>query len=393
MKTRRIAIVAARYGTGVVGGAEAGLADIGRGLAARGWSVDLLTTCATSHYTWANEFPPGESHEAGMRIVRFPAVTDTDGRDRQRVEAMVARGERPSVREQESWMNDGLRVPELYHHLLDTVDGYRAIVVSPYQAWTTFACGQIAPERTIIRPCLHDEPHARFELFQPLLNGAGGLWFLTDPEADLARNLFEPPATSAVVGEAVPIPDRYDPDGFRARHGLGAEPFILCGGRREGAKGWEAFLESFTRAVRRDVDLRLVTFGAGDVRVAPDIAERVIDLGYLPEAELADAFAAADGYVQPSALESFSRTVMEAWLAGTLVIANAASDVVAWHCARSGAGLLYRDEYELEQCLRLVAEAPKLAAEIASPGRAYVLDNYAPALVADRIEQTLDAWT
>ena len=75
------------------------------------------------------------------------------------------------------------------------------------------------------------------------------------------------------------------------------------------------------------------------------------------------AFAAAEALVQPSANESFSRTLMEAWLAGTPVIATAAGEVVTWHCERSGGGLTYVDELEFAQCLRFIAEAPKAAAD------------------------------
>ena len=144
-------------------------------------------------------------------------------------------------------MNDGLRSPELFHHLLDHSETYRAIVVSPYLFWTTFAAGQIAPDRTIVRPCLHDEPYARFELFQPLVNGAAGLWFFTEPERDLASALFRLPARTDITGDGVPVPECYDPEGFRARHGLGAKRFVLYGGRREGAKGWDGLLDSVRR--------------------------------------------------------------------------------------------------------------------------------------------------
>ena len=118
----------------------------------------------------------------------------------------------------------------------------------------------------------------------------------------------------------------------------------------------------------------------------------MIDLGRISDAERDDAVAAADAYVQPSAMESFSRTIMEAWLAGTPVIANGASAVVRWHCERSGAGLVYDDDYELEQCLRFVAEAPDLAASLAKPGRDYVLDNYTWPVTLDRMEATLEEW-
>ena len=70
------------------------------------------------------------------------------------------------------------------------------------------------------------------------------------------------------------------------------------------------------------------------------------------------AFAAAAAYVQPSRNESFSRTVMEAWLAGTLVLANGESAVVRWHCERSGAGVVWDGLDELTAALEAVAAAP-----------------------------------
>jgi len=390
---RRLALVPPRYGTGVVGGAELSLREVAHGLAGRGWTVDVLTTCAVDHFTWANELPAGSSTDGLVNLRRFPVVNDTPGQDRAEVEAMVQRGDTPTIGEQERWMNDGLRSPALFHHLLDHAEEYRAIIVSPYLFWTTFAAGQIAPDRTIVRPCLHDEPHARFEIFGPLLNDAAGLWFFTEPERQLADALFRVPERSEIVGDGVPVPERYDPAGFRARHDLGAKRFVLYGGRREGGKGWEAMLDTFADTVRKeDVDLTLVTFGVGEVRPPQDVAHRIVDLGRISDAERDDAVAAADAYIQPSALESFSRTIMEAWLAGTLVIANGASEVVRWHCDRSGAGLVYEDDFELEQCLRFVAESPDLATALAKPGRDYVLDNYTWPVTLDRMEATLTAW-
>ena len=95
-------------------------------------------------------------------------------------------------------------------------------------------------------------------------------------------------------------------------------------------------------------------------------------------------------YVQPSTNESFSRTIMEAWLAETVVVASGASDVVTWHCERSGGGLVYADELELGQCLRFVAEAPEKAAQLARKGRDYVLANYRWPSVLDAMERSLE---
>ncbi|MDX6208652.1 MAG: hypothetical protein QOE24_1043, partial [Frankiales bacterium] len=137
----------------------------------------------------------------------------------------------------------------------------------------------------------------------------------------------------------------------------------------------------------------LVTMGGGDVNPPEWFKDKVIDVGFLPDGERDNAFAAADAYLQPSQYEAFSRTVMEAWLAGTLVIANGGSEVVAEHCARSGAGLVYQDELELEEALVFLAEAPQAAAEVAANGRAYVIDNYRWEVVLDKVEDALVRWT
>lgn len=393
MDRQRIAFVPPRYGPDVVGGAEAVLREAAHAFAARGWEVEVLTTCARDHYTWANAYPAGVEVDGAVTVRRFPVVRDTSGADRARVEAMLAAGEMPDLGDQTRWMNDGLRVPELFHWVLDHHADHRAIVVSPYPFWTTFAIGQIAPERTILSPCLHDEPYARMELFEPLFTGSRGVWLYTEPEFELARSRFALSARSRVVGVGVPVPDRYDPERFRARYGLGDRRFVLYAGRREGAKGWEGLVDGFARAVRKeDLDLSLVTFGVGEVRPPADVAERIIDLGFIPDEDRDDAYAAAAAYLQPSALESFSRTVMEAWLAGTPVIATAAGAVVRWHCERSGAGLLYEDDEELEQCLRFVAEAPDASAALAKSGRDYVLDTYTWPDTVDRMEATIEEW-
>ncbi len=388
----RLAFVPARFGPGLVGGAEIVLEQMSRRLLDRGWEVEVLTTSALDHFTWENVLPAGKAMEEGMLVRRFPAVT-TPGPERAELESAILSGAPPRLHEQQRWMNGGMRCPELFHYLLDHAREYRAIVFASYLNWVTFACSQVAPERSVLWTCLHDEPYARLELFQPLLTGVGGLLFQTPPEHELAHRLVATPAPHALVGCGVEVPERYDPEGFRRSHGIEGR-FLLYAGRREGGKGWEELLEQLARiAVRTRLPFSLVTMGAGEVRPAAAIADRVIDVGFLPDAERDAAFAAADAYLQPSRFEAFSRTIMEAWLAGTLVIASGGSEVVRYHCERSGAGLLYEDEAELEECLTFLAEAPDTARQVAAGGRAYVLDNYQWDTVLDKVEAALSTWT
>ena len=390
--SRRIGFVPPRYGDRVVGGAEAVLNEVAHGFAERGWDVDVLTTCARDHFTWANEFPPGVTQDGAITVRRFPTVVSTDRADRKRLEESILSGARLSIADQERWMNDDLRVPGLFEHLLDAARDYQALVFAPYMFWTTFAGSQVAPERSILMPCLHDEPWARLEIFRPMMSGCAGLWLQTEPEHELAHTLFQLPARHRVVGSAVSVPSQYEPARFREKFGVDG-PFVLFAGRREGAKGWERMLDAFAEAVRRyDLPFSLVSMGSGEIRAPASIRSRVIDIGVVDDVDRDNAFAAADAYIQPSQYEAFSRTIMEAWLAGTLVIANGHSAVVRWHCDRSGAGLTYDDPFEFAECLAFLADAPAAAEQLAARGRAYVLEHYTPDIVLAAQERSVQEW-
>lgn len=393
MSYGKVGLIPPRYGPEVIGGAEMAVAEMARGLADRGWEVEVLTTCARDHFSWSNEYEPGVYSSDGLTVRRFPtAVAESKAQERALFEAQITSGGELGLADQQRWMNSGMRVPDLFHHMLVNSDEYHAFVLAPYLFWTTFACAQIAPAKTILMPCLHDEPYAYLDIYKPVFRGSAGIWFLSAPERDLAAKLFDLPKHE-VIGSGLAVPSSYDPEGFRRKFGINERFVYAGGGRREGAKGWEVFLEAFEEIVlRRDLPFSLVTTGVGKVKPSRRFADRVVDLGFVSEEERNEAFAAADVYVQPSRFESFSRTIMEAWLAGTPVIANGQSDVVRWHCERAGAGLTYEDEYELEECLTFVAEQPEAARSLASSGRQYVLENYTWPTVLDRVEPCLKEW-
>ena len=387
----RVAFVSPRYGDDVVGGAETVLRQAAERLAQRGWEVEILTTCARDHYTWANAYPAGTSRAGDLTIRRFPVVASTDPTGWDALERRIRVGGTLTAEEQLAWINGRFRVPGLFHHLVGHAHTFRAVVFSPYLFWTTVVGAAVAPERSVIIPCLHDENYAYQAVFQTLLGGSAQVWFMSEPEHQLAHRIGPVSDRHFVTGEGVLIPDSYDPGGFRAKYGI-TRPYVLFAGRREGGKGWSDLLRAFARAVvRLGVDLDLVSFGVGEVILPAEIAPRVKDLGFLPQEDVGNAYAAAAAYIQPSLFESFSRTIMESWLAGTPVIANSACEVVRWHCERSGGGLLYSDDYELAQYLALVAGAGDGALRhLGTRGRDYVLANYTWEAALDRMEAALE---
>ncbi len=385
----RIGLVTPRYGKAVVGGSESMMREAAQGFAGRGYEVEVLTTCAKDHYTWANEYEQGVEEDGGVLVRRFPVLKPSSVTEYVQLATKIDLGEELTPAEELAWADGLFRVPDLYTYLAAMADSYSCILFSPYLFWTTLYGASIAPERTVLIPCLHDEPQARVGLVASLLSNSKGVWFLSEPEHQLAHRLARLSAHHRVIGSGVKVPDHYDPTGFKARHGL-TRPFILYAGRREKGKGWEFLLDAFAvAAARYSFPYDLVTIGVGSIQVPEMLRGRVIDLGFLEEEEVPHAFAAADLYVQPSPNESFSRTIMEAWLAGTPVAATDRSAVLTWHCELSGGGLTFHDQSELVQILLLVAEGSKVLTEMAAVGRDYVLENYTWERILDLMEEAL----
>lgn len=394
MASGPIAFVTPRYGVDVVGGSEAVTREAAHGLARRGWDVEVLTTTARDHYSWAPAFPAGVSEVDGVIIRRFDLVHE-GGRypgyeDRADLERRIADGIVLDERQEQAWLNGLFRVPDLYHHLITHRNRYRAVVFSPYLFWTTLVGAPVVGDRAIVMPCLHDEGYARLAVVQRVLRGAGRAWYLSAPEQELAQRLGCAPPVGDLTGAGVHVPDAYPPSTLLGEL-VSSRPFILYAGRREEGKGWPLLLDAFAEAVRRGAEIDLVTMGVGPVQPPAGLEDRVHDLGFVPDEEAPAVFASAVAYVQPSANESFSRTVMEAWLAGTPVLANGASEVVRWHCERSGAGLVWTGLEELTAAIELVAGAPDVVAALAPAGRQYVLEHYTWPTVLDNMERSLEA--
>jgi glycosyltransferase involved in cell wall biosynthesis len=386
--SRPIAFVAPRFGPGVVGGSEAVVREIALGMAARGFEVEVITTCATDHYTWANALPAGTTTEEGVTVHRFETVPSTT-RVGHRAHMDIYHDRPTTIDEQIGWLSFPFRVPGLFSHLLRHGDRYGAVIFSPYLFWTTTVCMALVADRAVVIPCLHDEVYARLDAIRPVLRDPARVWFLSEPEHDLAHRLGPVAERHRVTGAGVDVPVSYDAEGFRARHGI-ARPFVLYAGRREVDKGWNWLLDTYQDSLEvDDAGFDLVSVGVGEIEVPPALRDRVIDLGFLDADERDNAMAAATAYLQPSLMESFSRAIMEAWLAGTLVLARDGSEVVSWHAERSGGGATFGDGAALAARLRSLADAPALAAEMAAKGRRYVLDTYTWPVVLDRMEADL----
>lgn len=377
-----MAFVCPRYGKEIVGGAEALVREVALGLTERGWEVDILTTCATSPYTWANELPEGTDADGCIRIRRFPNILATSASKEHAVHGRIYYGETPSLDDQVTWLNALFRNPGMFEALMRDADQYRAVIFAPYLFWSTTVCMPLVADRAIVMPCLHDEVYARVEVMRHVMSLPASVWFLSGPEHDLAHRLGPVSPRHSVVGAGMDIPKEYDPDRFRAEYGIQG-PFILYLGRREEDKGWPWLVDTFSRV---KTPVRLVSAGAGHVDIPPRLRARVVDVGLLSVEQRNNALAASLAYAQPSLMESYSRTVMESWLAGRPVLVRSGSEVVEWHCERSEGGLPFAGPRELGERLKRFLENAAETNEMGQRGRAYVLANYQWPDVLERME-------
>ena len=383
-----IAFVSPRYAAGAtVGGAETLLRELARRLAAAGRRVTFLTTCATNHFTWANELEPGPWRDGAIEGLRFPVDADRDVGEFLRVQTALSRGAPVSRADEELWIRHSVNSAALLRHLRDEGGRYDRILAGPYLFGLVYHAARACPDKTLLVPCLHDEPFAYTAVMRELFAGVRGCLFNSGPEADLAARLYGfPPARGAMVGMGL-APFAADPRAFAARHRLDA-PYVLYSGRREPLKGTTLlvdYLKTFRERTRRDV--RLALTGSGPFEPEPFIR----DFGFLPEAEKHEAMAGAVAFIHPSTLESLGIVLLEAFLAGTPALVHAAGAVLRWQCARSGGGLWFRHYPDFEEALVRLLDEPALRDRLGAQGRAFVLREYAWPAVEARLIRALDA--
>jgi O-antigen biosynthesis protein len=379
----RLAIVVPRYGPGIVGGAETLCRDYAERLRAAGHDVEVHTTCARDHFTWANEFPPGLTVIDGVPVHRHPVTIAKDHGAVTMLHARLDAGFKLDPAGERRWVeNTGYSEPML-NALADAAQRVDALLFAPYLFASTVFGARVAPRKSLIIPCLHDEAYARFGIVQDTLRGAAGLIFNSAPERDLAARLLGdamPP--QAVVGVGFDEPGVLDAADFRRRRRLDGD-VVAYAGRREIAKNFPLLLQwmtAYDEGISRCGRATLLAMGSGGIRAPRSARDVVRDAGFVSQHEKLEAFAASVVTAQLSLNESFSYVLMESWLAGTPCIVHADCDVTRTHCAESGGGLWVRDAETFAAAL------DRLRGDMAASGARYVRSEYSWPAVLARLE-------
>ena len=210
----RLAIVTPWFGNELRGGAERQSWQLAHHLAARGHSVDVLTTCSASFDDdWSrNRLRAGVEKVENFTVRRFK-VAKRDRRAFARVNAILTALEPKDLQRSVSPIGDedaavfteqNINSPALLQYLASHGRDYHSIVFIPYLYGTTLSGIAKVAERAYLQPCLHDEPYAYLPAVSAAVHRAKGLLFNSEGEYEIALSLFGPGIIpkSTVVGKA-----------------------------------------------------------------------------------------------------------------------------------------------------------------------------------------------
>lgn len=109
--------------------------------------------------------------------------------------------------------------------------------------------------------------------------------------------------------------------------------------------------------------------------------------GFVSEEEKISEIQKSFLLLNPSAFESFSISIMEAWIQEKAVLVNAKSSVMRGHCLRSQGGLYYSDSLSFQRTLDFLLENRKIATRLGQNGREYVLANFSKEVIRKKLNQ------
>jgi glycosyltransferase involved in cell wall biosynthesis len=377
------AFVIKSYASDLIGGGETLVRQFSRRLIDNGYSVEILTTCICNYQDWREVYQPGLSLVDNISVRRFPIWH----RNRSLYEELGHRiGNRLAHNQADGylWFRAGLHSPEMYQYLQQHGRDYRLIVILDYFVGLSLYALWANSGRTALYPQLHNEPFAYLSAVRRWLNAAHGIMFNGPAERDFAR--FElgvgNPRTS-IVGVGVETALVGQAERFRQKYGID-HPFLLYVGRLDIAKNLPKLISDFQRyKALHDTDLKLVLIGQGPFLVTAHAD--ILSLGFCPEEDKLDAYAAALALCQPSLLESLSIVVLEALAQKTPVLVHGANDATRYHCLSGNCGLYFYRYNDFASALDYLQTHPSARQQLGQNGRRYVLQHYTWEVVTERL--------
>jgi glycosyltransferase involved in cell wall biosynthesis len=369
----KLAVVVQRYGPAIHGGVERHARYLAEHLAQHA-DVEVLTTCASSDITWANDFAAGRETIDGIPVRRFRVSSARTASMRTRLSDRVF-NETHSLADELSWLKacEPFSRP-LLRYLRKHGDSYDFCLFVGYRGCHAYYGAHAVPSRAVLIPRAEADPSIGAGIFTEFFRGARAIMYDSPEERSLVQSVSSNhDVPNVIVGTGADVPPNPQPGRFRGKHNVRG-PFLIYVGRLDDRSCGDLF-ECFDRYSQEPGSrLSLVLVGDGPLTVPKH--PKIKPVGALDDGAKFDAMAAAEALVVPGRYHGFSRTAVEAWALGKPVLANGRSSALKGQCARSNGGLCYSTADEFTAMLQALDENRWLSASLGKNGRQFVRDNH-----------------
>jgi glycosyltransferase involved in cell wall biosynthesis len=315
-------------------------------------------------------------------------IADALRRAGHRVEWLTAERDTPTQCGDRSELSALPHSQQLFDKLGQHADSLDAIITGPYLSGLTFEIARRHPEKTLLLPCFHDEPSARKQVWHEAYQQVAGFLYHSAEEQTLAQSElgFNHP-NAVVIGtllEEQAVNGDTSPPAVKGRY------VVYCG-RYTAEKNLPLLLEYASRyRAAHPERFQFAFMGTGNVLI-PD-APGFCNLGQVPDTVKEQVLTQADALVTLSCRESLSLAALEAWRAGTPVVAHANCAVLAANIERSGGGAAVTDYATFAAALNDLWDNPEVWRDKGTRGQMFVRGNYQGTdLFVARLEQALKA--
>jgi glycosyltransferase involved in cell wall biosynthesis len=323
-----VAIVIPWFGKDLKGGAEQLAWQVAHRLARRNHRVEVLTTCCRSFLDdWSvNHYKPGKLEENGLVIRRFkvdPRREDLFNAANSHLLSFERQRLLPGLDDFELgagdiFVEENINSRTLLKFIRKKHKNYKALIFLPYLYGPILKGVEIAGDKAVLQPCLHDEAYAYLQQVDYIFRKSSKVLYNSLGEQRLAEKLYGPGIVTRgeFVGVGIEAGSSSSVSLPKTVGSFPIEPesYILCLGRRDPNKNTDFLVDAFKayREQNPQTSLNLVLAGPGN-RSYKGKAPYIHDLGLVSEPEKDALLSDCAALFHPSENESYSRVIMEAW--------------------------------------------------------------------------------
>ena len=384
----KLAFVVQRYGAAIAGGSEGHCRQLALRLATR-HDITVLTTCARDYVTWENEYPPGETVDEGVRVIRFPVAHPRRLKAFADLSDEVFDGGASREREERWFRENGPEAPALLDHLRAHGTTYDCILFWTYRYAPSYFGLPLVADRAILVPTAEEDAAITLTVLSDFFERPAGYLFLTPEEEALVSSRAGRPLTpAATIGigldpEPSPAASRAVVDDIGIRG-----DYVLYLGRVDRNKGCDTLLEYFEAYAGSRHDVTLVLAGPAKMQIPQN--PRIRALGYVSDEVRRALLTYARALIVPSPYESLSIVLLEGWNHGVPALVNGRCKVLAGQVARADGGLSYRSRAEFQEALSYLLSHAAERHALGRQGLAYVEREYRWPTVLAKVEGLLN---